>query len=385
MVAFMAISARSFSQYDSAYHYQWLDTDKAILFADTALVQAKSATQQANAYYMLGYLQHITKDYRASIEAYQKAIELYRKLDPQWFMYLHVNQGINYESICSYEVANHYYDKAIDLASILSYDDQLAKAQQRKARLYRIFEKYDSAIILNFAALEFYDAANNDECQAAILNEIGLSLLEVDSAGRSLEYFYAAAKAVDTTSNNVVCTACIQYNVGRAFLRLGDSAQAIDNFNKASKMFLTAPPEQDYTTLLVEMAPLVGNGKEQYVKAIAYAEEFGFTNTPSYLAALANMAKITPDQYLAKFVAVTSGMIAEKDSALLQYKELYGHELYGRLENTALLTAKTRQLKLWQWAGFLILVIIMTGAAYLCRSKLWAGRTNREPSEKKLI
>jgi tetratricopeptide (TPR) repeat protein len=363
--------------YDSARAYSQKNISVAIAYADSALTVAHEDVDVAKAHYMLGYLYRRTKQYLLSIDHYKSSMLLYRDLDQKQFMYLQLNQGINFEEIASFELASYYYSKAIGLAIELEDADQLAKGYRQKARVYRKMNKLDSAIVLNMRAIDYYKSTKKKKYISAIQNEVGLVFLKLDSADRAIEYFYAAEREVDLEQPNNLRSARTNYYVGKAYLKLKDTITAVHHFNKSMLFFGGAVPEDNYVDLLFDYASLDKLPTEMYTRVISYAEANNLTRTRSYRDAILITAKSGDIDYMTKYGMVVEELISEKDAALALHKEQFGKDYNEQLEAKILLAGALDKFVLWQFLMFTLLGLTSIVGLYVFYRKKMRAKVRR--------
>jgi len=360
--------------YDSAYHYRKSNIPVALLYVDSALRVADNDRDIANAYYMAGWLHRRSKDYNASIKEYFLAMDLYKDMDIAWYMRTQLNQAVNYEMLLSFKLAKHYYQRAKALAIELQDDYQLARANKQLARVYRKTEQYDSAVMLNLKALDYYTKIEDKNNRSSILNELGLTLLASDNPVKAIDLFYAADRTVDKKTR----TARVQYSIGSAYLSVGDTAKALASYTAADTLLSAITPEINCVALLVEMAPLTTNARQYYLRAVEYAEAYGFTHKKAYRTALEHLAEREPDLYLHKYILATNKLLDEKEHAISQNNRHLDKEEQLAKAALAELDERTFLIKTWQWIALALFAICTPGIIYLILRIRKSARIKRE-------
>lgn len=378
IVFFVTNAYSQTNYYDSAKVYCQKNIGKAMLFADSALSIATSDLDIAKANYMLGYLYRGSKKYLLSIGHYKKSMELYKEIDPQQYMYLQLNQGINHELISSFELAIFYYNKFIALASGVNDESALAKVYRQKARLYRKMNRLDSAVILNLTAIKYYDKVEDHKNRSAILNVLGLVYFDLNKPQTAMDYFYASEREVDLESHNSLRSARTNFNVAKCLVMLGDTSNAIALGNKASALFLQSKPDEDYVALHHLLASITSTPKIHFELAINYAEQHNFTRTYSYRKALLVMGYDGDIKKLTQYELTVESIILEKDAALAMHQEVLGKELDERLTTEVALAKTTEQFALWQLLMFTLLGLISLALLYFAYRKTMRVKVGRK-------
>lgn len=355
-------SAAGQAYYDSAYKYMNLNRVAALLYADSALQAATSDGDRARAYYMLGYLCRHKQDYIESIENYHRAMVLYKAVDRMRLQEIYVNQGINYEYLVAYKIAAEYYQRAIDYTG--GSEAQRAKARRQLGRLYRKMGRYDAAVGQNMTALKYYDRRGDRLQRSAVLNEIGLTLLEAGKYKDAMDYFYASQKYAAGTSMAYVREARTTYSIAECYIGLGDTAQAVEHLETAKTMMVKLPAEHNYVKLLAELATLNGGDATLYKEAVLYARAHGFDKTDFYLDVLSKLA-MADSSFVPTYIEASQEMLAARNLAVEAHKKYVAEELQKRLVREDILYIRDQSMKLWYYVSGVSLLIFTVVFLYL--------------------
>ena len=159
------------------------------------------------------------QDYKAAIQAYNKAIELDGSLAPPWY-----GKGLVYDKLKDYEEAMSSFDKAIGL------DGNDAPSWYEKGNVYTKLKDYKKALTFYNKAIEL------DGSYAFFWNEKG-NVYDILKDYKKALTFYDKAIELDETY------APPWYGKGNVYDKLKDYEEALSSFDKAIELDETyAPP-----------------------------------------------------------------------------------------------------------------------------------------------
>jgi two-component system, NarL family, sensor kinase len=125
-----------------------------------------------------------------------------------------------------------YIDDALDLSIKNNFDDQRARAYYYKSIVYYLISKYDSSLMFNQDALEYYELTNNQYGIASIYNTHGLISEKIGDYGQAISD-YQQSLVFASKTDNLHGQSNPLHNIGLIYSKTGDHHQALDYYRKA--------------------------------------------------------------------------------------------------------------------------------------------------------
>ena len=179
---------------DLANLYSESNIDSAYFYANKALetsIQIRYKSGEAEANYLLSYLNDRTGKLNEAIENMQQAIKLYTEInDSSYLVACYNNMGVLYSYGTGQKTSLEYFIKAMNLAETLNETFALSEAYSNIGTFYEYLEEYGSALKYYNKALEI-DLKINNEHNIALsyitVGNINLKLQRLDNARDSLK------------------------------------------------------------------------------------------------------------------------------------------------------------------------------------------------------
>jgi two-component system, NarL family, sensor kinase len=125
-----------------------------------------------------------------------------------------------------------YIDDALALSIKNNFDDQQARAYYYKSIVYYLISKYDSSLMFNQDALEYYQRMNDHYGIASIYNTHGLISEKIGDYGQAISDYQQSLKHASKT-DNLHGQSNPLHNIGLIYSKTRDHHQALDYYQKA--------------------------------------------------------------------------------------------------------------------------------------------------------
>jgi signal transduction histidine kinase len=220
----------------SSAYYDY-DATKGLEYATEALEAARIAKYGAGtrtALTLTGYYHYDIGEYRKALAFYAQSNEVPIPEDER-LGYNFVMIGNVYRSIASYDSADLYYNKAINLLSSLHANRQLAFAYRNAGRLYILQWKNQLANNIFNNALKLYRASGNQFGKADVY--FGMAELNKNLANYRLaqEYVTKGCGIADSLNDDYLRLNCLILN-GEIQFRFGEFLQSLETLLKAVEL-----------------------------------------------------------------------------------------------------------------------------------------------------
>ncbi|GGG03960.1 hypothetical protein GCM10011344_00360 [Dokdonia pacifica] len=261
------------------HHVQSLDN---YFKSKTIYEQLKDSINISSLLHNMGMVHRYNKDYRKSIPFYQKSIAIKTRLGNQTYEIAssYNMMGVSYKGIKKRDSALWCYNKAIALFTSIDKEEDIYRAKNNIANLYRIDKKYEEALEIYFESNAYYkkkgsviSTANNLYNISTVYKDLkqyetamkyadsSLSISKAEGLKGRISKVYLRKSFLYAKLENYKEA----YNYYRLFNRTSDSLFNIENIKKIQELELTHEFEQEKLGLELE---------KKEIKALAKAETF---------------------------------------------------------------------------------------------------------------
>ncbi|MES2567708.1 MAG: tetratricopeptide repeat protein [Bacteroidota bacterium] len=268
-------SIKAFLKLKLSVYYQYKDQYKSLLFARSALVDAKKINSDnliANAYRDIGvYYSFKTITDTASIYL-DSAFALYKKTGSHSGLALtHLYLGENYESTASWDKALYHFLKSAENSQIESDKNVLSKAYEKVGQVLVNMNRLDEALIYARKGLFISESIKHDYESAKIYNLEGIIFDyrgELDSA----LIFYDKALEINNRLGSTYDGAIILMNMGVIYFTQGKLKLAEEKTLEALNLVLSFEEMGSVAACYINLGEIYSK-QGSYKKAIEFLDK----------------------------------------------------------------------------------------------------------------
>lgn len=223
--------------------------------------KANDLKQQANCYFLLGYIHHARGSYDTAIVYLQKAASFFQRIkDAKREAGVMISIGANYTQLSDYPRAMEYYYRALSLYEKVKDSGNYALAVSNLGYVNKQLNNYDKALEFYEKGKDIFYRIDDKRNEADMLMKIGAVYDLKKDAGRALSYYSAAykinnennfTKGLAETTANIGIAYVTQEKYDSAFYYLiqaekqltksGDKRNLSVIYNNLGKAIITAP------------------------------------------------------------------------------------------------------------------------------------------------
>ncbi|MFP4470782.1 MAG: tetratricopeptide repeat protein [Bacteroidales bacterium] len=159
-----------------------------------------------------------------------------------------------------------YGRQAVDLATRLDDDEQLARANRNLGHLYFVLNLPDSALYYLKPSYTYFKEQQNQENLFQGANLLGLTFNDIPNFDSGIHYL-SIAKNIAQLKNDSIKLASIYVNIGSMYQDQSKLQQAFDYYIRATEVYERLGQNKDLAIVLNNMA-LIYIDQENYHKAI---------------------------------------------------------------------------------------------------------------------
>ncbi len=187
-------------------------------------------------YSRLGTIYFRKSDYFAAIEHFQKASEIFSKLNKQELMTeSYINLGVSHHKLNNYEVAMGNYYKALELSEKFGFKNLIAQIYNNMSDVFLLQNDLDKAAQYLEKGLEICTELKNERGKAVALNNIGAIYKEKKHYQKALSYFFRSIEIRERENDEFGSSTGYLY-VGEIYFLQGLYRQAIKYGTNALKI-----------------------------------------------------------------------------------------------------------------------------------------------------
>jgi tetratricopeptide (TPR) repeat protein/DNA-binding CsgD family transcriptional regulator len=193
----------------------------------TIYEQLKDSINISSLFHNMGMVHRYNKDYRKSIPFYQQSIAIKNRLGNQTYEIAssYNMMGVSYKGIKKRDSALWCYTKAIDLFTSIHKEEDVYRAKNNIANLYRINKEYEKALAIYFESNAYYQKKGN------ILSTSN-SFYNISTVYKDLKQ-YATAMTYADSSLSISKAEGLKDRISKAYLRKSFLYAKLDNFKEA--------------------------------------------------------------------------------------------------------------------------------------------------------
>lgn len=252
----------------------------AIIYAEQAVISAKSEQEKAKALNLLGEHYDIGGFHTQAADRYVQAADLLDK----------INRPANAAISLMLAARNYSYfdeDSAIatyhrSLKKFIRGEDSsnAAKANNAIGSFYLERFEYDSAHKYFETALDISTKTNSAQSIAESFYNLGLAAIEKGSNDKALEYFAEAQKRFTEAKSNIDIGRTLNKK-GEAYYNMGDNLNALQNYKKAYEIYKQSGDLTNMSLTLKNVSRIEYlNGR--YKEAYNYLEEYSHLRSEEF-------------------------------------------------------------------------------------------------------
>lgn len=221
---------------DLSWENKYSDTDKAFLFADSALQLAISIDYtegMSYTYRCLGALYFLVGDFGSSIKNLEYAVEYALKTGQKYQYAKAINiWGLVYREQLKYEEALTLFDEALEIFTELEDGNEITGVLHNIAFIYSEISDFPSALEIYHEVIEIEKKRNNTYGIARTTNNLGYMYLEMQNPQKAMIYFEQAILASREIGNkNFEATALNGFAI--SYRESGNTEKAMESIYKA--------------------------------------------------------------------------------------------------------------------------------------------------------
>lgn len=223
--------------------------------------------------YNIASAQGKTNDLEASIQAFQRGIDLATTLNQaEWIAKFHSRMGITYAAMAYYIQGIQAHQHAMAIWDTLGNQVRVGNSLFNIGTIHQDNEDYDLALEYFQRALKVFQKVNHSSFQASTLNSIGNNFKLRGKYEQALKYFHKAKTLYEREGNNQSSLSFPLYNLGDSYERLNQLDSAVIYLNGALES--TSEVDRNYKQALVFTSlGKVAQKQGLEEKAIAYYEK----------------------------------------------------------------------------------------------------------------
>ena len=221
-----------------AWHYYPSQSDKAIVFADSALrIAEKIGWQkgQAEAMLNIGEVYRYKGDIKISLENYQNALTVFQQInDITGIANSLTGIGTSYFHISEYLKALDYLNRASKIFKEINDKKGTAKTYTHMGIVYGTIKEYKKSIEYFNNALKIFEGCNDSLSIGILLGDLGMAYSELKDYNKALSLYLKAIKIFNSTGD-LYNYSIFLGNMGLIYTELGDYSRAQNHFEKSLK------------------------------------------------------------------------------------------------------------------------------------------------------
>jgi tetratricopeptide (TPR) repeat protein len=256
--------------------------DKAEQLYNSLLEQTSDPSEKRAYYNNLGYFEDQRGDYNKSIEYYEKALEIGRKILPANHPDLgtsYNNIGLMYHNMRKYSEALEFYKKALEIRqkTLPGNHPWLAISCNNIGLVYDNMGKYSEALEFYEKALEIRQKTlpSNHPDLAPFYSNIGGVYKNMEQYSKALEFYEKALEIRQKTlPGNHSDLAPFYSNIGGVYDNMGEYSKALEFYEKALEICQKIlPANHPDLALFYSNIGGVHNNMKEYSKALEFYEK----------------------------------------------------------------------------------------------------------------
>lgn len=216
-----------------------------------------------------GTIAKLHSNYLKSIEALNKAIVLFEKINDQnGLSRSYRSLGDSYTKLSEFKKAMQLYTKALNIAEKTDHKNAIVEATSSIANVFIIQGNYKQALIYLQRNLE---SETNDRKKLSTLNSLGAINAKLKNFDDAIENFKLCID-ICAKNNNTLEQAAPLANIGVLFLEQKKPDQALEYFNKAVLIQSKFKLKKDLTIAYLNIG-VAYKMKKEYDLAISYSQK----------------------------------------------------------------------------------------------------------------
>ncbi len=266
-------------------YFGWSDyrrSTDAYLKAYTVFEQEKDSFLMAKMLNSIGINNMYVSDYPKAISRFLSATRIYDKIgvtDGIEYANVQNNIGLVYKRLEKFDEALAYYEKALELFRKIDNKSQMATALSNIGNVYDNLGKSEKAIELQQQAYEINKAIGNKRGMASNLNNMGIAYTSLSQYNKALEYLNQT-KSIYEELGDLINLGIVHSYLGESYLNLVDDRLPIGNrYEKANAHFKKALQLAEQAGSLEDQNIAMENLAKTYMQMGNYKDAFEAKNS----------------------------------------------------------------------------------------------------------
>ncbi len=221
---------------DKAYDLQYSNNDSAMYFAKKAIKMAEAINYQDGliaAYVELGFSYKTIGNMDSALYIFNQGLELSNKPEHQSIMYSEI--ASTYKYIGNYDQSISYYQKCINIDSILQDTSGLGKSYSNISLVYSNMGEQETAITYCNKQIKLYEGKDFPDLHHPI-NNIGTYYYYLGDYENAVNYMIKALK-IREEQNDIIMMGTSYGNISAVFSDMGSYTKALEYGFKCLKAF----------------------------------------------------------------------------------------------------------------------------------------------------
>ncbi|MBN2662169.1 MAG: tetratricopeptide repeat protein [Bacteroidales bacterium] len=259
--------------------------DTALLYLDSAYYEIRKTNSpkiEGRICFMKGRLHYFTENYELAESLFNKALNIYIKLDDTVSIIgSYERLGMTYYMKSNYAKAIDYFLIELKLAESMNYAEAQASSKNNIAMTYATDGDFYNSLLYYNQARKIYQNLNNHKGLATVYNNIGNIYTNLENLDSALYYFKKSSK-LSYDLNDEIMYAVAQTNIAEIFIKQNNLIEASDLLNQAKEIF----EQYQLITYLSATYHLFGKlyisikditkAKDSFYKSIEFAKKTGY-------------------------------------------------------------------------------------------------------------
>ncbi len=203
---------------------------KSIEYGNQAMELSKQyelINETANSFNNIGLGYYFLGNYDQALYFYQKALEIYIRVDDKNNLTnTYNNIGSAYQKLSKYDIAIDNFIKSLEIERSLNNKEVISKTLNNIANVFHHLGKYDQALDFFLESLQIEEELGNKASIAYVLSNIGCLYSDLNDLEKSLEY-HTRSLEIEKELGNIKSIAASLNNIGLIYKERKDFSKSL--------------------------------------------------------------------------------------------------------------------------------------------------------------